>query len=171
MRIREATIKEICPTGKDAIINAFVKNFNIYAENYGIDNYLRTCHFIAQCAHESAHFQTLEEYHDGSDYEGREDLGNVQPGDGKRFKGRGVIQLTGRANYKKYGGNFLVNNPELAATPRLSVLIAMEYWVSKGLNELADQDNIREITKRINGWYNGLNERQAYLSKIKKLLR
>lgn len=132
------------------------------------------CHFLAQAAHESAHFQTLEEYASGSAYEWRADLGNNQPGDGKRYKGRGIFQLTGRANYISYGdklGFDLMNNPSLASTPEVSVLVALEFWKSKNLNEAADRDDIVFITKRINGGTNGLDDRKLCLAKITRILQ
>jgi hypothetical protein len=100
-------------------------------------------------------------------------LGNTQAGDGKRFKGRGPIQLTGRANYKRFGdllGVDLVNNPERAATPEVAFRVAALFWKSKGLNELADAQNFREITRRINGGFNGLEERLKFYERAKRVL-
>jgi len=170
MKITIEMIKKLCPTGDYKIIKGFVKNFNRYNEAYGIDTKLRAAHFIAQAAHESAHFRTLEEYASGKAYEGRQDLGNIISGDGVRYKGRGIFQLTGRYNYKKFGSILLLNNPELASVPRLSVLTALEYWGINELNILADKDDIKAVTRRINGGYNGLEDRQNYLKKIKDLL-
>ncbi|MBV8457397.1 MAG: hypothetical protein JO122_12355, partial [Acetobacteraceae bacterium] len=106
-------------------------------KKYQIDAELRIAHFLAQACHESDGFCTTVEYSDGKYLEGRRDLGNTQPGDGPRYKGRGLIQLTGRANYKRYGdllGLDLVGNPERAADPVISLAIACEYWKSNGLN-------------------------------------
>jgi len=122
--------------------------------DYEIDTPLRLAHFLAQCCHESDHFRTLEEYASGAAYEGRKDLGNTQPGDGRRFKGRGMIQLTGRFNYKKYGealGYDLINNPELAKDPEVSVYTACVYWYDRGINENADKDDCLTVSKKING--------------------
>lgn len=165
-------IKKLCPTGKDNIIKGFVKNFNMYSDKYELTTKLRVCHFIAQAAHESAHFQTLEEYATGDAYDTRVDLGNTPEvdGDGRLYKGRGIFQVTGRANYLRLGGLVLVNNPEVAATPKISVLTALEYWRDRRLNVLADQDDILNITKRINGGKNGLANREYYLAKMKELL-
>jgi putative chitinase len=140
---------------------------------YDVDNYLRVCHFLAQAAHESASFRTLEEYASGEAYEGRKDLGNTHKGDGIRYKGRGIFQLTGRANYAKIGkviGIDLENNPELAEFPEVSVLTALEYWKSRSLNALADKDDVEGITRKINGGLNGFEDRKKYLSKIKSIL-
>lgn len=135
------------------------------AEKYGINTPERMRHFLAQTAHESAGFKTAKEYASGKEYEGRRDLGNTQPGDGQRYKGRGVIQLTGRANYKTYGdklGIDLVNNPELAANPEVAWKVAGQYWQDHKLNELADRGDIVGITRRINGGTNGLKDRKRY---------
>jgi putative chitinase len=140
---------------------------------YEIDAELRIAHFVAQICHESDSFCITVEYSDGKYLEGRRDLGNTQPGDGPRYKGRGLIQLTGRANYKRYGdllGLDLVGNPELAAEPATSLVIACEYWKQRGLNAPADQDDIETITRRINGGLNGLEDRRACLQRAKAAL-
>lgn len=133
----------------------------------------RLAHFMAQLAHESDNFRAMEEYASGAAYEGRKDLGNTQPGDGKRYKGRGPIQLTGRANYREYGralGIDFERHPELVATPSVGLIVALRYWERKGLNALADGDDIVTITLRINGGKNGLDDRRAKLAKMKALL-
>jgi putative chitinase len=170
MKITEDQIKKLCPTGKHSIISRFVVHFNNYAEKYDIYTPLRIYHFIAQAAHECAHFKTLEEYASGKAYEGREDLGNINPGDGVRYKGRGIFQLTGRDNYRRFGGILLERNPDLAANPRISVIIAMEYWRNKDLNRFADLDDIKGITYRINGGFNGIDDRIRLYNKIKEIL-
>jgi putative chitinase len=117
----------------------------------------------------------MEELASGQAYEGRKDLGNIQPGDGKRFKGRGLIQLTGRSNYEQYSkdrGIDFIKNPELIATdPNNCVDVAGWYWNSRNLNKYADQDNVRKITKRINGGYNGLEDRIKKLEICKAILK
>lgn len=135
----------------------------------------RRCAFVAQLAHESCQLKYMEEIASGAAYEGRADLGNTHPGDGRRFKGRGPIQLTGRSNYRRFGrllGLDLENKPHLAAEPANGFRIAALFWKLGGLNELADQltlkgDNadravLKKITKRINGGYNGLADRINY---------
>lgn len=156
------------------IIDAIAPVLDETLARYAITTPLRQAHFLAQLCHESAGFRTTEEFADGSDYEGRRDLGNTVPGDGKRFKGRGLIQLTGRFNYLRYGeklGVDLLSNPEKAADPKLSLEIACLYWQDKGLNAWADQDNAERITRLINGGLNGHADRLRYLAKAKAALR
>lgn len=168
-------IREIAPNSKDEIISPLVGYLNKYMPDpkYQVNTWLRVCHFLAQAAHEAASFRTLEEYASGAAYEGRKDLGNVQKGDGIRYKGRGIFQLTGRANYRQIGsliGMDLENNPELAESPEVSVLTALEYWRSRNLNALADADDIMGITRKINGGFNGLSDRRKYLARCRQAI-
>lgn len=171
--ITKEMIKAIAPNSKNEVVDPLVKYLNIHLPKYDVTTYLRVCHFIAQAAHESASFRTLEEYADGSAYEGRRDLGNVNKGDGKRYKGRGIFQLTGRANYRDMGkklGLDLEGNPDLAKSPEVSVLTALEYWKSRGLSAFADKDDVTTITRRINGGLNGFDDRKRYLAKAKTVV-
>ena len=138
---------------------------------YAINTKLRQNHFIAQLAHESGEFRYMQELASGSAYEGRKDLGNTETGDGVRFKGRGLIQLTGRANYAAIGkalGIDFVSNPELLETPKYATLSACWFWNSRNLNIWADADDILRITKKINGGVNGLTQREMYLDRAEK---
>lgn len=131
---------------------------------------LRLAHFLAQLVHESGSFRYMEELASGKAYEGRADLGNTQPGDGVRFKGRGVLQITGRSNYRRFGrkiGVDIERHPEIAAIPSIGLHLALEYWRDRKLNALADADDITGITRKINGGFNGLEDRKAHLKKIK----
>lgn len=133
----------------------------------------RQAAFLAQLAHESGQLKWFEELASGAAYEGRRDLGNTQPGDGRRYKGRGPIQLTGRANYRAAGkalGLPLEANPELAALPEVGFRTAGWFWDTKDLNRLADAGNFREITRRVNGGFNGLAERERFYEAAKKAL-
>ena len=155
------------------IIDAVGPVLQAMLTEYAMNTDIRAAHFLAQTCHELAGFRTTEEFASGSAYEGRKDLGNTQPGDGPRYKGRGLIQLTGRANYVEYGvalGLDLVDQPETAAEPVISLRIACEFWKRRGLNQLADRDDIDTITRRINGGLNGLADRKAYLAKAKAAL-
>ncbi|MGI8725267.1 MAG: peptidoglycan-binding protein [Methyloceanibacter sp.] len=134
---------------------------------------MRRAHFLAQCCHECAGFQTTEEFADRSDCEGRKDLGNVKRGDGPRYKGRGILQLTGRANYREYGKVLKIEleaNPLLAADPAVSLLIACEYWKKRKINPDADRDDVVTVARKINGGERGLPERRQLTAKAKAVL-
>ena len=142
-------------------------------DRYAINTPLRIAHFLGQTCHESAGFRTTEEFASGDEYEGRVDLGNTMPGDGRRYKGRGLIQLTGRANYKDIGSKLdlpLEAEPARAAAPVLSLTIACEFWKANKLNPLCDADDLDRVTRRINGGTNGIDERRAYTSKAKNAI-
>jgi putative chitinase len=118
--------------------------------------------FLGQCAHESAKFTTTKEFADGSQYEGRKDLGNVKPGDGARYKGRGFIQITGRANYTaaaKDLGIDLVNHPELAEKPDVAAKVSLWYWKTRVQPKISNFTNTKAVTKKVNGGTNGLQQR------------
>ncbi len=139
---------------------------------YDIESPYRLSAFLGQILHESGYLRYVREIWGPTPaqqrYEGRKDLGNTQPGDGKRLLRRGLIQVTGRANYaamsKQLGIN-LVKNPELLERPDLAAISAAHFWSDKGLNKLADELRFRDITRKINGGYNGLLERQAIYNK------
>lgn len=129
---------------------------------YGIVERQRECAFLAQIGHESGRLRYTEELASGEAYEGRKDLGNTEPGDGVKFKGRGLIQITGRANYEKAQmalGVPLLLEPERLLQPYFAVKSACWWWQEHGLNELADKGEFEKITKRINGGLNGHEDR------------
>jgi len=161
-------LRRLAPFAKQWIIAGLVENAPDVLPTYSITTPLRIAHFMAQIAHESAGFRTLEEYASGQAYEGRKDLGNTEVGDGRRYKGRGYIQLTGRANYIEFGARIgidLANRPWRAQDPRIALLLACEYWKSRRLNARADRNDIRTITRKINGGYNGLRDRKKKFNK------
>lgn len=142
-------------------------------QKYEITTPLRQAHFLAQVLHESGRLRYNRELASGEAYEGRRDLGNTEPGDGKRFKGRGLIQLTGRSNYRRYAeaiGVDVVGRPELVEALPLTVDVAGWYWQTRGLSALADRDDLKGITRRVNGGYNGLADRTELLSAAKRVL-
>lgn len=162
MQVTLADLRKFAPRGNPKILSGILPALNQLLPHYKIDTPLRVCHFLAQAAHETDGFRTLQEYANGDAYEGRKDLGNTEPGDGRRYKGRGIFQLTGRANYARYG---LTATPTKAAEPKTSVFIACEYWNERKLSRYADRNDLPSITKRINGGYNGLADRRAYFRK------
>lgn len=140
-----------------------------------IETPLRVCHFLAQAAHESDGFNCLVEP-GGPDYfaryDGRADLGNTRKGDGYRFRGRGLFPLVGRASYIAYGARLeidLVAHPEMASEIETATAVACLCWQYKGLNVLADRDDIRAITRKLAGGLRGLASCETYLARIKLL--
>jgi putative chitinase len=185
-------LSPLCPVSTTNLLAPALEGGRIGA---GLNTGLRVAHFMAQVAHESAAFTRLEENLNYSAerlhaiwpkrfptvdsaalyarnpvelankvYGGR--LGNDKPGDGWRFRGRGLIQLTGRANYEAFG---IDDEPEVAALPKNAALLALAYWKKKALNDEADRDDIEAITRAINGGLIGLEDRKALLVKAKRI--
>lgn len=161
---------------KEANLQKFLTPLSETMLKYFINTAPRKAAFLAQLMHESGSLQYVREIASGEAYEGRKDLGNTEPGDGKRFKGRGLIQLTGRANYKALSDAFgvdFVSTPSLLEEPKWAALSAGWFWDSRKLNLIADEateEAFKRITKRVNGGYTHLKERQeAYLRCMKVL--
>lgn len=177
-----AQLTRILPHAPQARLGDCLPALDEAMRTHGIVSLRRAAAFIAQVAHESGEFRFMEElwgptaaqkrYEPQSDLARR--LGNTQPGDGVRFKGRGPIQITGRANYQRYGdlmGQDLVGQPQLAATPAVGFATAALFWQKNGLNELADAGNFTAITQRINGGQNGAAERERYFALAQQVLK
>ncbi len=155
----------------DALNQTFLK--------YSINTNLRICHFLGQVLHESGAFRYSAEIWGNTPaqlgYDTRVDLGNTpeHDGDGYKYRGRGWIQLTGKTNYRQASTEFaqdFINNPDLLAKEPWDGLAAGWYWSKKGLNVFADNDDVLTITKKVNGGYNGLNERKMWVVKAKSIL-
>lgn len=130
--------------------------------------------FISQVGYESGQFKYVKEVASGKEYERRLDLGNSDSGDGIKYKGRGLIQITGKNNYIQLMmvlGIDCVEHPELLELPENACKSACWFWSYKNLNQLADVDSFDSITKKINGGYNGLQDRYALYLKAKKVLK
>jgi putative chitinase len=155
------------------IVSAISGHFARVLDQYQINTVLRIAHFMGQVTHECAGFRTTEEFASGDAYEGRADLGNTQTGDGRKYKGRGLLQLTGRFNYRSMGQKLnlpLEAEPLRAGDPLTSLLIACEYWKDRKINDPADADDLVAVTRRVNGGTNGLEDRRGYLQKAKAAL-
>jgi putative chitinase len=134
-----------------------------------INTRLRIAAFLSQIGHESGSLVYVKELGGPSyfaKYEGRKDLGNTQQGDGVKFCGRGLIQVTGRANYQKasqalFGDDRLLKTPELLEQPEWAAKSAVWFWSTRNLNNLADGAQFTDLTKKINGGTNGLDDRKA----------
>ena len=189
MKITEDILKKVMPNVENNIkanpnfrgynIGDIVRYLNKFAEEFDIDNAARWAHYLAQIAHESAEMRYTKELASGAAYDtGKlaKRLGNTPEadGDGQRYKGRGLIQLTGRANYeayKKYCGFDIIKNPDLLAQPVGAIRSSMWFWRTNGLNQLADAGLFREITKKVNGGFNHIEKRHEYLLRAESVLR
>ncbi|CAN7558290.1 glycoside hydrolase family 19 protein [Pseudomonas umsongensis] len=165
MAITTQQLLQILPNA-GAKAGVFVPVLNTAMGRFQIVGSKRMAAFIAQIGHESGQLVYVREIWGPTPaqakYEGRRDLGNSVPGDGLKFRGRGLIQITGRANYSACGealGLDLINQPELLEQPKKACLSAAWFWATKGLNSLADADQFEMITRRINGGLNGQADR------------
>ena len=146
------------------------------ALKYQINTPLRLAHWLAQLLFESGSLKYTEELASGSAYENRRSLGNTQRGDGRRYKGRGLFQITGKFNYNRYGkfaGFDAVAHPERLATLPYAADSAGWFWAPgtpQDLNRIADKDNVVLVTKLINGGHNGLASRRRHLSNAKEAI-
>lgn len=178
MRDWKSILRKVAPKGKSWVIAGMADAMPRCIEIANLNTELRLAHFIAQVAHESDGFATMEEYASGAAYEGRDDLGNTHPGDGVRFKGRGPIQNTGRENYEIVMAELralgivvdLIKHPELLEKFPYGALASALFWKRKRINRYADKDDNVMVTKRVNGGRNGLSSRAAYLKSTKRAL-
>lgn len=173
MALTVTQLSEIMPhAGRRAVL--FIDPLNRAMAADGIDTPTRMAAFLAQIAHESGELRYVREIASGKAYEGRKDLGNTQPGDGERFRGRGLIQITGRANYtavsKDLGVDF-VGNPALMELPVHAARVSTWFWKARQLNIWADKGDFRRLTIRINGGLNGFEDRLEYWERAKRTLR
>lgn len=156
-----------------AIIEAYGPILANTCKQFDINSNLRLAHFLGQTMTEADGYCTTAEYASGAEYEGRANLGNTHPGDGKRYKGRGLIQTTGRANYQHFQdviGIPVIDHPELLEKFPAALISACLYWGDHRINLLADRDDLEHITRVINGGWNGLRSRIIYTNKAKTAL-
>ncbi|MBS4081350.1 glycoside hydrolase family 19 protein [Pseudomonas rustica] len=176
MPITAQQLLQILPNARTQA-GVFVPALNTAMQRYQIVGSNRVAAFIAQVGHESGQLRWVREIWGPTaaqaKYEGRADLGNTVAGDGSKYRGRGLIQITGRANYAACGealGIDLINQPELLELPQHAAMSAAWFWKQKGLNDLADRDQFNTITRRINGGLNGLADRLALWEKAQAVL-
>lgn len=159
-------------------LDKVVELLNKYAAEFDIDNRQRWAHYLAQIAHESMEFRYTEEIASGARYDTGAlavKLGNTpaKDGDGQKYKGRGLMQLTGKYNYseyKKFCGFDVLKHPELLAKPVGAIRSSMWIWKKKNLNYYADIDALLTITKLINGGTNGYSERKKYYNRARRAI-
>jgi putative chitinase len=165
-------LRAVCPNLNEADATRIAVGLGEAFHRYGIDTERRAAMAVAQWAHESDRFKTSQEYASGSAYEGRRDLGNTHRGDGVRFKGRGRIMVTGRANYAAMGkalGLDLIAHPELLAQSPQSELASGQWWQDHDCNGFCDRDDFVGLTRRINGGVNGLADRRQLYAAARKV--
>ena len=176
MQITEDQLKIIMIGITDERVKRYISYLNAAMAEFQINTAERIAAFLAQISHESGCLKWMEEIASGKDYEGRKDLGNIHPGDGVKFKGRGPIQLTGRSNYEKAGKALnldLINNPDTADDPDVGFRTAGWFWTEKKLNQYSDRPSklsFQRQTKLINGGFNGWDSRWNYYKRACKVL-
>lgn len=179
MKVTRQQMLKIAPKGVRTI--DILHYINVWADTFGINTPLRMAHFLGQVLHETNGLTCTQEMGSSKYFEKYEQgklaqmLGNTQHGDGERYKGRGLIMITGRANYKayqrsKYCNGDIMNEPELLEMPCGAVKSGMWWWKNHGCNALADKDDVLALTKKINGGTNGLESRAEWTKKCKKVL-
>lgn len=195
-----ARLIELCPQPENDILPRIALALESEAPGYGIDTLLRRSHFVAQIAHESSGFKRMIESLNYSAariaqvfpklkeraaelahnpeglgnaaYTNRLGNGDEASGDGFRYRGRGLIQLTGRDNYRAAGvalGLEMIGNASQAAEPEIAVKVALWFWQTRQCNLPADLDDVEMVTHRINGGINGLAERRALTERAKTI--
>lgn len=188
LQVTAVLLKQIAPTAPQNI-DDFVVPLNEIVVTCELNTPVRLACFLAQAAHESEAFRFTKELGSGKEYEGRPDLGNTQPGDGMRYKGRGIFEITGKYNYVRcsealfHDRNHLLGQPELLETPNYAVLSAGWFWQTRHLNSICDMPEDKTImhngirynmftwlTYHINGGLNGLADRIAYYERAKVAL-
>ncbi len=180
MSITQQQLQQILPNAGQTA-GVFVPVLNTAMVRFQIVGTKRIAAFIAQIGHESGQFRYVREL--GNDqYLSKYDTGSLAKrlgntpetdGDGQKYRGRGLIQITGRANYMMCGEALaldLINQPELLEKPQHACMSAAWFWASRGLNTLADAGQFDTITRRINGGQNGAADRQALYARALKVL-
>ena len=153
-----------------------ILELNRCLEKYNITNTLRIRHFLSQTAHESGGGKWKKELSDGYYLEGRTDIGNTQPGDGPKYKGAGYIQLTGRYNYQAFS-DYIGNDPKIMdigvdhVAEVYPFTSAGFWWTNNNMNSLCDTDpSVDQVTLRVNGGYNGLDDRKYYYGRCERYI-
>ena len=173
MNIPWDEVEALYPSAKDGVLVA-LRDVGVALMELTSD--VRFCYAMAQLAYETGGFVWLKELGDARyfrRYEGRRDLGNTAVGDGIRYHGRGLIQVTGKSNYlecAEWTGLDCVNHPEILEQPIAACQSAAWYWMTRNLNDLCDRREFKRLTKRINGGYNGYTGRLKRLAQISEVM-
>jgi putative chitinase len=170
--ISAATAEHIFGT---ALTDGEMEDLNRCLNQFQINTPQRMRHFLSQIAHESGGLRWLKELASGDNYEHRSDLGNTQPGDGRRFKGAGAIQLTGRHNYQAFA-NYIKDQKVMEGCDYVATQYPFSsagyWWHLNDMNALCDRPDVtvEDVTRRVNGGTNGLDDRIRYYKKAKDVI-
>lgn len=179
MKVTRQQMQQILPNG-GVRTSEFLHYINQWADAFGISSPLRMSHFLGQILHETNGLKYTRELGKTEYFKKYEEgklaktLGNTHKGDGEKYKGRGLIMITGRANYKEYNDSPYCNGdvmkqPELLERPCGATKSGMWWWWKHGCNAIADEDDIEALTKKINGGTNGLDSRTEWTNLCKKV--
>ncbi|MDM0002818.1 hypothetical protein QTI24_29800 [Variovorax sp. J22P240] len=173
--LRLENLRHIMPSLLQQKAEIYLPYLQVVMHEFGINTPLRQAAFLAIIAYESGELTHLEEVWGPNafqlKYEMNKSLGNTQPGDGKRFKGRGVVMVTGRGNYARFGKLLdmdFISKPELMSTPEVAILIGADFWEERGLNKFADAGDISGIQRRVSGGVRGLDQLSKYYRRAKE---
>lgn len=173
--VSKSQLAHIWNCKENLIFDSEIEELNACLAKFDITTPQRIKHFLSQTAHESGGGRYKEELASGEDYEYRNDLGNTQPGDGKKYKGAGYIQLTGRANYQSFAN--YIKDPKVMdgvkyVAEKYPMTSAGYWWFNNGMNALCDSGaSVKEVTKRVNGGYNGLTDREHYYGRCEQVIK
>jgi len=172
--ITKKQLSRIWDVSETTISDRIINDLNACLVRFQINTSVRICHFISQISHESGGGKWMKELASGDDYEGRKDLGNTQPGDGRKYKGAGFIQLTGRANYSDFSK--YMNDPKVMdgvdyVALNYPATSAGYWWYNNRMNSLCDRNPlIEEVTKRVNGGLRGIEDRKVYYNRCLEVI-
>jgi putative chitinase len=172
--ITKKQLSRIWDVSETTISDRIINDLNACLVRFQINTSVRIRHFISQISHESGGGKWMKELASGDDYEGRKDLGNTQPGDGRKYKGAGFIQLTGRANYSDFSK--YMNDPKVMDGVDY---VALNYpatsggfwWHNNRMNALCDKNpSVEEVTRKVNGGLRGIEDRKVYYNRCLEVI-
>jgi putative chitinase len=172
--ITKKQLSRIWDVSETTISDRIINDLNACLVRFQINTSVRIRHFISQISHESGGGKWMKELASGDDYEGRKDLGNTQPGDGRKYKGAGFIQLTGRANYSDFSK--YMNDPKVMdgvdyVALNYPATSAGFWWYNNRMNALCDRNPlIEEVTRKVNGGLRGIEDRKVYYNRCLEVI-
>jgi putative chitinase len=172
--ITKKQLSRIWDVSETTISDRIINDLNACLVRFQINTSVRIRHFISQISHESGGGKWMKELASGDDYEGRIDIGNTQPGDGRKYKGAGFIQLTGRANYSDFSK--YMNDPKVMdgvdyVALNYPATSAGYWWYNNRMNALCDRNPlIEEVTRKVNGGLRGIEDRKVYYNRCLEVI-